>query len=399
MGKLTIAKIRRLDRPGMYGDGGTLFLNISPTGGKSWIQRITIHGRRRDMGLGPWPLVSLQEARDAAYDNRRTVRAGGNPMADRVRSRRVPTFREAAEAVIDANRGRWRGGKTEAGWKGQMTRYAYPVMAEVPLDQITQADVLACLKPIWSEKPETARKLRMRIRQVLQWAEAHGHVTRNVAEAVGGALPAMPAKNRNRRALPYTEMGAALETFAASTASEAVKLCLRFLVLTACRSGEARGATWDEINMAEREWRIPAERTKTAEEHRVPLSDAALAVLQGAKALDDGSGLVFPSPHRSGKALSDMTLTRVLRVTGLTDRTTVHGCRSSFRVWASEMTSAEHAVMELSLGHHVGEKVERAYARSDLLEKRRALMQSWADYLTRPAPAGNVTPIASARRR
>lgn len=404
MGRLTQTKIRGFDRPGLYGDGDTLFLKVTVSRARKsiaryWIQRVTIRGRRCDIGLGPWPLVSLQDARDAAIDNRRAIRAGGDPLAERVRSRRVPTFREAAEAVITANRDRWRGGKTEANWTGQMTRYAFPIMGDLPVDRITQADVLACLKPIWSKKAETARKLRMRIRQVLQWAEAHGHVTRNVAgDAIGGALPAMPAKNKNRRALPYAETGAALAAVAEGGASEAVKLCFRFAVLTACRSGEARGATWAEIDLDRREWRIPADRMKAEAEHRIPLSDAAVAVLESARELADGSALVFPSPHRAGKPLSDMALTQLLRKTGLADRATVHGFRTSFRTWAAEQTNAPHAVMELSLAHQVGSAVERAYARSDLLEKRRGLMQQWANYLTRPPVADNVTELNRARQ-
>ena len=398
MSKLTLSKIRKIDRAGMFGDGDTLYLNVLPTGGKSWIQRIAVNGRRRDIGLGPWPLVSLAEARDKAIDNRRLIRDGGNPLADKVRQRKIPSFREAAEAVLAMNRERWRGSRTEQNWRTQFTRYAFPALGDMAVDRITQGDVLECLKPIWSKKPETARKVRMRVRKVLQWAEAHGHITRNVAgDAIGAALPSMSIKASHRRSLPYAETGAALAIVEASTASKAVKLCFQFTVLTACRSGEARGATWAEIDMDAALWTIPAERTKTDAEHRVPLSDAALAVLEAAREIADGSALVFPSPYKPGCILSDMTLTKVLRVTGLADRATVHGFRTSFRTWASEQTSAPHAVMELALGHHVGDAVERAYARSDLLEKRRALMQGWADFLTVP-PSGRVVSFARSRQ-
>ena len=383
MGKLTIAKVNRLQKPGLHGDGDTLFLNISKTGGKSWIQRVTVRGRRRDIGLGPLWQVSLAEARDKAIDNRRLIRAGGSPLAER--ERKAPTFAAATDAVLAINRDRWRGSRTEQIWRSRLERHAFPVFGDLPVSDITQDDIMRCLEPIWTSKPETGRKVRMMVRKVMQWAEAHGHVDRNVAgEAINGALPSMTIRASHHRSLPYAETGDALRTIAASAAGQAVKLCFRLVVLTACRSGEARHMTWGEVDMDAALWTIPADRTKTGAEHRVPLSDAARAVLAAARMLADGSGLVFPSPRTPGKPLSDMTLTRVLRVTGLADKATVHGFRSTFRVWASETTDADHAVMELCLGHHVGSKVERAYARSDLADRRRALMEQWADYVARP---------------
>ena len=390
--RLTIAKIKRLTEPGMYADGDTLFLNITQTGCKSWIQRISILGKQREIGLGPLWEVSLTEARDKAFENRRLIRAGGNPLAEREAKRKVPTFREAAEAVIAVNRETWRGSRTEQNWRTQFDRYAFPTLGNMPVDRITQADVLACVEPIWTKKPETARKARMRIRKVLKWAEAHNHITRNVAgDAISEALPPMQHKATHRRALPYAETGAALATFAACTASDAVKLCLRFVILTGCRSAEAREATWSEIDLASQTWIVPADRRKGDAKQKkfdadwsVPLSTEAVAVLTAAAALADGSGLVFPSPHKTGKSLSDMTLTRVLKVTGLHERATVHGFRSTFRTWLSEQTSASFEVMELSIGHSVGNAVQKSYARSDQLEKRRALIQQWADYLTAP---------------
>ena len=227
------------------------------------------------------------------------------------------------------------------------------------------------------------RKQRNRIRAVLSWCQAHGFIEHNVAgEMIDGALPAMPAVKEHFRALPYTEVPAALETVEASGASLVAKLCFRFLVLAAARSGEARGATWSEIDFEKSEWRIPANRMKAGVEHRVPLSDAALTVLEQAQILRDGSDLIFPSSIKRATPLSDMALTKVLRTTGLAIRTTVHGFRSSFRDWASECTNTAHAVMELSLAHKVGSAVEQAYARSDLLTKRRRLMEQWAAYVS-----------------
>lgn len=382
MGKLTLRAIKEATRPGRYGDGGTLYLYVTPGGSKCWVQRITIDGKQRDIGLGPWPVVTLAEARDLAIDNRRAVRRGADPLADKHRAK-VPTFREAAKQTFEANRARWRNAKVASNWLQQLERHAFPKLGHRRVDAIDREAVLSVLTPIWTAKPEAARKVRQRINATLRWAEAHGFIDHNPAGGtIDGALPAQPSVREHLRALPYREVGAALATIDESGASDAAKLGLRFLVLTAARSGEARGATWAEIDMEAREWRIPGARMKAGQEHRVPLSESALAVLERARELRDGSDLVFPSPRRPGRELSDMTLTKVLRTTGLAERATVHGFRSSFRDWAGEQTSAPHHVMELSLAHAVGSKVEQAYARSDLLAKRRDLMNRWADYLT-----------------
>ena len=380
MGKLTVAKAKSLSKPGLHGDGGTLFLSIAPGGSKSWIQRVTIDGKRRDIGLGGFPLVSLAEARDKAFENRKLARAGGDPMAAKRRAK-VPTFRQAAERTFEANRPRWRSAKVEKTWMQQLERHALPILGDVPVDKIGREDVLRVLTPIWSSKPEAARKLRQRIRATLRWAEAHGYVDHNVADkGIDGALPAMRPVKAHFRALPYRDVAAALATVETSGASLAAKLCLRFTVLTAVRSGETRGATWAEIDLGAREWRIPANRMKAGAEHRVPLSDAALAVLEQARPLRDGSDLIFPSPMRRGQPLSDMALTKVLRDTGLAERATVHGFRSSFRDWCAE-TGKPRDIAEAALAHTVA-GVEGAYFRSDLFERRRSLMERWAEFLT-----------------
>ena len=382
MERLTVAKVRSLSTPGRYAAGPTLYLRIAPGGTKSWVQRLTVHGRRHDIGLGGWPLVTLAEAREQAFDNRRLVRQGGNPLGDR-RKATVPTFREASRRALEANRGRWRNRKTSDNWIATMAKYVHPVFGDRRVDQIGREHVFRVLAPIWSAKPEIGRKVRTRIRQTLAWAQAHGHVENNPAgEAISAALPATKALKVHFRALPYPEVAAALETIEASRASLSARACLRFVVLTASRSGEARLTTWAEIDLEAREWRIPAARMKTGPEHRVPLSDAVLAVLESVRPLRDRHDLLFPSPTRPGKPLSDMTLTKVLRGTGLADRATVHGFRSAFRTWASERTSVPHAVCEMALAHRMGSDVERSYARSDLFEKRRGLMDQWAAFVT-----------------
>lgn len=263
----------------------------------------------------------------------------------------------------------------------QLERHAFPILGKMRVDQIGREDVLRVLTPIWASKPETGRKVRQRIRAILSWAMAHGFLDHNVAgEAIAGALPAMPDVREHYRALSFQEVPAALETVEESGAYLAVKLCLRFLILTAARSGEARGATWDEIDRDTREWRIPASRMKAGAAHRVPLSDAALSVLDLAGTLHDNSGLVFPSPSRADKPLSDMTLTKVLRTTGLAERTTVHGFRSSFRDWCAE-TGKTREIAEAALAHSIS-GVEGAYFRSDLFDQRRRLMADWAGYLS-----------------
>lgn len=382
MSKLSMAKIKSLTLPGLYHDSPTLYLRVAPGGSKQWVQRVAIDGRRHDLGLGGWPVVSLAKARKKAFENRIAIAEGGDPLAEK-RKAKAPTFQEAAERTYEAIAPRLRSAKGRKMWMVQLQRHAFPKLGSVPVDRIGREDVLRVLTPIWTSKPEAARKVRQHIKATLAWAEAHGFVDRNVAgEAISGALPAMPAVKENLRALPYGEVAAALDTIAASKSSPAAKGALRFTILTAARNGEVRGATWDEIDMDARVWRIPKGRMKANAEHRVPLSDEAMAVLEDALPLRDASGLVFPSPVKRGAPLSDMVLTKILRSTGLAERTTVHGFRSAFRDWAEECTSADHAVKELSLAHTVGSAVERAYKRTDLFDKRRALMDQWAAYLT-----------------
>ncbi len=258
-----------------------------------------------------------------------------------------------------------------------------PALGHTPLDRIDRGDVLQILTPIWTTRPETARRVRQRMRTVFRWAMAHGFMDANPAgEAIDGALPPMPKVKAHLRALPYQEAGAALEAVASSHTSLSAKLCFRFLMLTAARSGEARGAAWDEVDVQGQEWRLPSQRMKAGMEHRVPLSRQALDLLREASALRDESGLVFPSPLKPGSPMADMTLTKVLRAVGLAERATVHGFRSSFKNWTLEQTDTPWAVSEAALAHLLGNSTEQAYARSDLFERRRALMQLWADYLT-----------------
>ena len=227
MGKLTAAKVKSLLKPGRYGDGGTLFLYVAPGGSKSWIQRLTIKGRRRDMGLGAYPLVSLREARDKAFENRRLARSGGDPLAEKRRAR-TPTFRQAAQATFEANRPRWRNAKVASHWMQQLKRHAFPHLGDLPVDRIMRKDVLAVLTPIWTSKPETARRVRRSIKATLRWCQTHGYIEHNMAgEAIDGALPSMRPISHHLRALPYHEVNEALGIVEGSEASPSVKLCFQ----------------------------------------------------------------------------------------------------------------------------------------------------------------------------
>ena len=378
MGAMTAAKAKALREPGKYRAEQTLYLRVRPSGRKSWVQRLTVHGKRRDIGLGPFDLVTLAEARIKAWENRRAVFEGRDPLAER-RQAKAPTFREAAARTLEGLRSQWRNEKHAAQWATTLETYAHPTLGDQRVDSIRGEDVLRVLLPIWTTKAETARRVRQRIRAVLSWAQAHGFASGNVAaEGIDGALPKVNGRKTHFRALPYPEVGEALGTVEESPASLAARLCFRFLVLTAARSGESRGARWSEMDEEAREWRIPGERTKTGAPHRVPLSPEAMAVLERARALEDRSGLVFPGRQR-GRELSNMTLTKILRERGLADRATVHGFRSAFRDWCAE-TGAPRELAEAALAHTIG-GVEGAYFRSDLFERRRALMESWGVFL------------------
>ena len=378
-GRLRAKQIGSL-RPGRHGDGGTLFLVVEP-GGRSrhWVQRLTIDGKRRDLGLGGFPYVGLADARALAFAHRQVARRGGDPTAT-VQQSRLPTFRTACERVEAAATWKGTGAKNR---RSALERYCGSIL-DRRLDQIRRGDVIAILTPVLAEKPATGEKLHGWIRAGLAWGLAREYLEYNVADGIGAALPSVRKAKKHHAALPYSEVGPALDAIATSTATEAIKACLRFTILTAARSGEARGAKWSEIDLPGAEWRIPAERMKAGRKHRVPLSPAAIDTLKEVRNLHSPAGWCFPSPVRAPKEIQVSTLAQVLRrIYG--DRCTVHGFRSSFRDWASEQTSAPHAVAEAALAHQVGSAVERSYARSDLFQKRRDLMNRWAAFVTAQA--------------
>ena len=347
-------------------------------GGKNWVQHIAVGGRRREIGLGAFPLVTLREARDAAFENARLARGGGDPFEGRTR-RAAPMFAEAVAAVIGMHAAAWKdGGKSARQWESSLRDYAFPRIGGKRVDAVTGADVMAVLLPIWNKKHETARRVKQRISATMKWAVAQSHRADNPVDGIDEALPRPTARPRHHRALPYAEVADAVDRVRRSNAGMATRLGFEFLVLTTARSGEVRLATWDEMDTDDATWTLPASRMKAKREHRVPLAGRALEILCEARTLDDGSGLVFPSP-RGGRPMSDRTLSAPLRDLGID--AVPHGFRSSFRDWAAERTNTPHAVMEAALAHVIPNKAEAAYARSDLFDKRRRLMEAWDRYI------------------
>lgn len=377
--RLTAVVAKGKSRPGRYADGNGLYLVVAETGARQWLWRGVVHGRRRDIGMGPVRLLPLKDARELARAWRRIAREGGDPAAERDKARRESmTFEEAARKVhADQVVPNSRNGKHVWQWLRQLELYAFPKIGKVPVHAVTQADVLRVLAPIWTEIPETARRTMQRIRTVLDWAIAAGHrETANPVPGVEKGLPKQKARVEHHPALPWKELPALMERIAKEEGIGA--MALRFAILTAARSGEVRGARWVEFDLDAAVWTVPAARMKAGVEHRVPLSPAAAALLRSVEGMSPE--LVFPSPSSTAEPLSDMTLLAVLR--RLEVDAVPHGLRSTFRDWAEEATHFSCEVKEAALAHVVKNKTEAAYRRGDHFEKRRELMDAWAAYAT-----------------
>lgn len=379
--KLNAGFVRTVKHPGRYGDGrGSygLALLVRPRAGggvrKSWIQRIRIHGRLTNIGLGPYPLVTLAEARRKALKNRRLTEQGQDP-----RGGGVPTFAEAAEQVIQLHRKGWKpGSRTEHRWRSTLKIYVFPTLADKRVDQITTADIMGLLAPIWHDKHPTAQTVKREISAIMRWAVAAGHRPDNPAgEAITAALPKHSSGRRHHPALPHTQVADALHKVRGSDAYPTSILLLELQVLTAVRPTEARLAQWTEIDPEKATWTIPAQRTKISREHRVPLSTRALEVLNEARQYSNDSGLVFPGARggQTGKGAVGAILHRL----GID--CVPHGFRSSFRIWVEECTDTPRSVAEAALAHQNRNQVEAAYLRTDLFDRRRHLMEAWATYL------------------
>jgi integrase len=395
---LTAAFVRTVREPGKYHDGGGLglYLRVEPSGTRFWVQRIVIGGKRRELGLGSPPLVSLADARAHAFRNKEQVRAGGDPLRVKREARPSLTFSEAVDRCLAAKLSAFRNEKHRKQWRATLDAYAAPVIGKLPVDAIEVRDVLRVLEPIWADKTETASRLRGRMEAVLSWATVAGYrVGDNPARWRGNlsemlAKPGKVSKAGNHPALALDDVPRWWHALSGRVGMAA--RALQFAALTAARSGEVRGMTWGEVDLKKALWTIPAPRMKAQREHRVPLTAEAVTLLEDLPRMER-SDLVFFAPQ--GGALSDMALSATMRriqeaeeaaggVGYLDPRSgrpaVPHGLRSTFRDWAAEH-GFEHVLAELALAHNVGSEVERAYRRTDMLDQRRRMLASWARFL------------------
>lgn len=404
---LASIEVQRLTTPGLHfvGEVSGLAMHVSGTGARSWILRCSIAGKRRDMGLGGYPDVTLADARRRARELREQIDNGLDPIGQRREARaallaarvKMMTFDECADAYISAHTESWGNAKHRQQWRNTLTAYAGPVIGGLSVAMIETGHVLKVLEPIWKTRTITAVRLRGRIESVLSWATTAGYRSgENPARWKGHlqnllAMPSRIANAGHHAALPYRELGAFMADLRTREGTGA--RALEFAILTAARSGEVRGASWAEVDLEAALWTIPGERMKAKSEHNVPLSDAALDLL---RELPHGGDLVFPGAV-AGRPLSDMTLTAVLRRMGR-GSLTAHGFRSTFRDWAAEQTAYPGEVVEMALAHTIASRVERAYRRGDLIEKRRRLMADWARYCATVATkTGTVLPMRGAK--
>lgn len=395
LGALAVSQIRRRGIT-FVGEVTGLGIIVSGCGSRSWVLRFTRNGKRRDFGLGGYPSVSLAQAKELARAARAQLMQGADPIDIRQAAQRklvaaevgAMTFAEAGRQYIATHEGTWRNPKHAQQWRNTLNSYVNPVIGQLLVADVALPHVLAVLEPIWRTKTETASRLRGRIEAILDWAAARGHRPESNPARWKGLLdkllpaPGKIAKTEHHRALPYSDLPEFMRQLSAQEGVAA--RALEFAILTACRSGEVRGALWDEFDLHEGVWTVPASRMKAGKEHRVPLSGAALAIAR-AQYGNRFCEYVFPSSHlpklgddRLGRPLSDMALSAVLRRMGV--GAVPHGFRSTFRDWAAEQTDFPNEVAEMVLAHAVSNKVEAAYRRGDLFDKRKQLMQDWATY-------------------
>ena len=408
--KLTAKKIASLKAPGRYGDGDGLWLHIGPAGNRSWVLRYMRDGCAREMGLGPISLVSLAEARDAAIGARKALLNGTDPIQARhdqrnqrrVEAARGVSFKECAERYIATHQATWRNPKHRAQWRSTLATYAYPIFGDLPVTSIDTALVLKSLEPMWNEKPDTGKRLRGRIEAVLDWAAAREYRAPgdNPARWRGHLDKLLPAPTKVRpvkhhNALPFAELPKFMNELRDRTGTSA--RALELTILTAARTGEIIGAKWAEIDLNGKIWTVPGLRMKAGREHRVPLSERAVRVLKGLPREDDNAHVFIGG--RKGAGLSNMAMLELMR--DLRPQFVPHGFRSTFRDWASETTAYPNHVIEMALAHAVSDKVEAAYRRGDLFDKRRRLMADWSSYCAGPSATKSrkVIPIRGGRAK
>jgi integrase len=396
---LSVERLKNADKPkaGMYADGAGLYLRVTPDGARNWVLRYMLDRRSRWMGLGSLALYGLADARARALDARRKRHDGIDPIearrAERGRKRleaaKAVTFKQCAESYIASHKAGWRNEKHKYQWTATLTAFAYPIIGALPVQEVDTSLVLKVLESIWTTKAETASRVRQRIESILDYAKVRGYRDgENPARWRGHLDKLLPARSKVREvehlaALPYAQLPAFLTNLRTREAPAA--RALELLILTAARTGEVIGARWNEIDLLDKTWTVPAARMKAHREHRIPLSARAIAILQEmqmARQRDDSNAYVFTGP-KPGAPLSNMAFLMLLRRMGLDDLT-VHGFRSTFRDWAAERTNYPNHVAEMALAHAVSDKVEQAYRRGDLFEKRRRLMQQWSMFCTSP---------------
>lgn len=398
VGRLSARTVETRKKPGYYSDGGGLYLKVSGGAGRSWVFRYRVAGKLREMGLGSEHTISLADARQAAAECRKLRLRGSDPIEVRRQERTQAklgaasmTFRQCAERYIAAHQAGWRNAKHTSQWRNTLATYAFPVFGDLPVQAIDVGLVMKVVEPLWPTKTETASRLRGRIENVLDWALARGYRQGdNPARWRGHLDNLLPRRSRVQKvehhaALSYDEVGAFIEVLQRQEGVAA--MALEFCILTATRTSETIGARWQEVDLGEAVWMIPADRIKAGKEHRVPLSKPAVAILQKL-AVARSSDFVFPG-GKPGRPLSNMALLALLRRMERPDLT-VHGFRSAFRDWAAERTNFPREVCEMALAHTIGDKVEAAYRRGDLFSKRRQLMEAWARYCLTPSQTKNA---------
>jgi integrase len=406
LNRLSPLKVQKLKRRGLHADGGGLYLRVSESGTKAWMFRFGENGKLRDMGLGPLHTISLPRARELARECRELRLQGIDPIAHRkaalaarkASDAKAATFRQCADAYIANHEGAWRSAAHRQQWTNTLAQYVDPVLGDLPIAAIDTVIVLKVVEPLWKSKTETGARVRGRIEAVLDWAKARGfRGGDNPARWRGHLDHLLPARRKlakveHHAALPYAEIG----TFMAALRQETgvAARCLEFIVLTGARLGEATNAEWSEIDLPNRIWTVPPSRMKSFKEHRAPLSDAALTVLDEMQSIRH-SDYIFPG-GRKGRPLGKHPAVRLAKLASGRD-VTVHGFRSTFRDWAAERTNFPREIAEMALAHSVGNSVEAAYRRSDLFDKRRKLMDAWAEFCARPVTAGAVVAIRRGR--
>jgi integrase len=401
-----LAVSRRAAKPGLHNDGGGLGLRVSASKASSWVFRYMLRGKAREMGLGSYPEISLADARALATEARRQKALGNDPITmreairtqERIDAAKSVTFRDCAEAYIESRKAGWKNTKHAAQWSATLETYAMPVIGDLPVQAVDVSLVHKVLDPIWNKKTETASRVRGRIESILDWATVRGFRKGDNPARWKGHLENLFAKRskvqavEHHSALPYSEIGAFMGRLNSQEGASAT--ALKLTILTAARTGEIVGARWEEIDFDKAVWTVPGTRMKAGREHRVPLSKTALSLLKSQRELAGQSEFVFPGTSRA-KPISNMAMLQLLRRMGRDDLT-VHGFRSTFRDWAAECTAYPNEVAELALAHVVGDKVEAAYRRGDLFEKRRKVMDAWAAYCNAPATGTKVVPMRRA---